>query len=63
MSKTSLFHAINSQISAITTREHLRTPRTPYRMIVDERANLMVFMTKKEHQEYLESRDIELCRF
>lgn len=63
MSKTSLFHTVNSHISAITNRDHLKTPGTPYRMIVDERANLVVLMTKKEHDEYLESRDRELSAY
>lgn len=62
MSKTSLFHAVNTQISTITDRMHLRKPQTPFRMIVDERANLVVCMTKKEYREYLDSRDLELCR-
>lgn len=63
MINKSLFHAVNSHISSLTTREHLRRPRTPYKMIVDERANLVVFMTKREYLEYLDSRDVELCRF
>lgn len=63
MSKTSLFHAVNTQISAVTGRNHLRKPQTPYLMIVDERANLVVFMTKREHLEYLDNRDKELCSY
>jgi hypothetical protein len=63
MSKTSLFHAVNSHISSTIGRNHLATPKTPYRMIVDERANLIVCMTKGEYLEYLDSRDKELCTY
>lgn len=63
MSKNSLFNKITSTISVYHSRLHLTKPSTPYKIIVDEQANLLVFMTKREYKEYIESRDLELCRY
>lgn len=62
MSKTSFFHTINREITAIRNRNHLTSPVTPFKMIVDEQANLMVFMTKREYFDFLDNRDVELCK-
>ena len=64
MSKnSSLFHSVNTEIAAAQSRYHLRQPQTPYRIAVDEQVRLLVFMTKREYLEYLDSRDTELCRY
>jgi hypothetical protein len=63
MSKNNLFHSVNTDITSTVKRFHLKQPVTPYRIAVDEQARLLVFMTKREYQEFLESRDIELCRY
>ena len=63
MNKMSLFHSVNKEISAIRKRDHLKNPVLPFKMIVDEQAKLLVFATKREYMEYLDSRDVELCRF
>ena len=34
----------------------------PFKMIVDEQAKLLVFATKREYMEYLDSRDVELLQ-
>jgi len=63
MKNISLFHSVNREISAMRNRTHLMNPVIPFKMIVDEQANLMVFATKREYLEYLDSRDVELCRY
>jgi hypothetical protein len=44
-------------------RQHLVSPRTPYRTLVDEQAVLHVFWSKAEYEVFLEQRDTELTRY
>jgi hypothetical protein len=59
----SLFHTANQQIASTNKRFHLHQPITPYKIAVDEQARLLVFMTKREYMDYLDTRDVELCRY
>ena len=58
-----MVYSIKTKSKAVRDNGHLKYPTLPYRMIVDEQATLHVFATKREYAEYLDSRDVELCRF
>ncbi len=64
MSKSSLFVFVNTGInSTVSNRFHLQNPRTPYMSIVDAQGTLLVFWTKREYFNYLDTRDLELFRY
>ncbi len=49
--------SFNNAISTTMSGQFHRTlPRTPYKMIIDDQASLLAFMTRNEFQEYLETR-------
>jgi len=49
--------------SKVRTRSNHSILKSAFKMVLDSQANLIVFATKGDYQEFLDSRDIELCRF
>lgn len=64
MKPTNVFHKVNQQVSrARASSKHRNSPKLPFKMVVDQQATLMVFMTKREYLDFLETRDTELCNY